>query len=47
MKDILDQRDDVLYQEDFNKNFPKNVCSGAEGGRREYCFRQSVLDMKR
>lgn len=27
--------------------FLKNVCSGAEGERKEYCFRQSALDIKR
>jgi len=35
VKDILDQRDDVLYQEDFNNNFPEEClfrCRGWEKG---------------
>jgi len=27
--------------------FLKNVCSGGEGRRKEYCFRQSAMDIER
>lgn len=49
---VLEERDIWIKETVFCKEtskvvFLKNVCSGAEGERKEYSLRQSVLDIKR